>query len=65
MRNISKYERPNRRRNVIHVRRLPDDDRVFRLTPALEKAGYLVPPEMLLREGYVYKRIRQAIGERI
>lgn len=65
MRNILKYSRPNRRRGqVLHIRRLPQDDRVFRLTPALEQAGYRVPAEILVREGYFYKRIRQSIEER-
>lgn len=44
------------------VRRLTAEDlKVFRMTPALEQAGYRVPPVVLIREGYVQKRKRQVI----
>ena len=48
---------------MVRVRR-EHDDTVYRLTPALEQAGYRVPPEVLLREGYAQKRVRQVIEER-
>lgn len=62
VRNLRKYERKNR--TQLTILRLPEDDKVFRLTTALERAGYSVPSEILNREGYVYKRTRQVIDER-
>lgn len=65
MKSPNLYKPTTRRRSGRVVRELqPDDLKAFRLTPALERAGYRVPPEVLLREGFAYKRIRQAIEER-
>ncbi len=65
MRNVRKYTRTGwGKKERLQIRRLPEDDRRFRLTPALERAGYRVPPEVLNREGYVQKRLRQVIEDR-
>jgi hypothetical protein len=64
VRNVRKYVRRGSRGNVLVMLRLSEDDRTYRLTPALERAGYRVPPEVLNREGFIYKRIRQAIDDR-
>jgi hypothetical protein len=58
VRALHKYTRLSRRRDRLEIRRMPEDSRVFRLTPALERAGYRVPGDVLVREGYSYKRTR-------
>lgn len=65
MKNPALYAPTVKRRPNRTVRELQLwENKLWRLTPALEQAGYRVPPERLVLEGYVQKRIRQAINDR-